>query len=46
LTDIGDKSASAAASPEPSHDEQAEIDRLRAEVEQLRGEQASTVRVG
>jgi hypothetical protein len=44
LTDIGDKSASAAASPEPSHDEQAEIDRLRAEVEQLRSKQASTVR--
>ena len=44
MTDIGDKSASAAASPEPSHDEQAEIDRLRAEVEQLRSKQASTVR--
>jgi len=44
LTDIGDKSASAAASPEPSRDEQAEIDRLRAEVEQLRSKQASTVR--
>jgi hypothetical protein len=44
LTDIGDKSASAAESPEPSRDEQAEIDRLRAEVERLRGEKASTVR--
>ena len=44
MTDIGDKSASAAESPEPSHDEQAEIDRLRAEVEQLRSEQASPVR--
>jgi len=33
VTDIGDKSASAAASPEPSREEQAEIDRLRAEVE-------------
>jgi hypothetical protein len=44
LTDIGDKSASAAASPEPSREEQAEIDRLRAEVEQLRSKQASTVR--
>jgi hypothetical protein len=44
LTDIGDKSASAAASPEPSRDEQAEIDRLRAEVERLRGEKASAVR--
>jgi len=44
LTDIGDKSASAAASPEPSREEQAEIDRLRAEVERLRGEKASTVR--
>ena len=44
MTDIGDKSASAAASPEPSRDEQAEIDRLRAEVERLRGEKASTVR--
>ena len=44
MTDIGDKSASAAASPEPSRDEQAEIDRLRAEVEQLRSKQASTVR--
>ena len=44
MTDIGDKSASAAENPEPSHDEQAEIDRLRAEVEQLRSKQASTVR--
>jgi hypothetical protein len=44
LTDIGDKSASAAASPEPSRDEQAEIDRLRAEVEELRSKQAGTVR--
>jgi hypothetical protein len=40
LTDIGDKSASSAASPEPSRDKQAEIDRLRAEVEQLRSKQA------
>ena len=44
MTDIGDKSASAAENPEPSQDEQAEIDRLRAEVEQLRSKQASTVR--
>lgn len=44
MTDIGDKSDSAAASPEPSRDEQAEIDRLRAEVEQLRSKQASPVR--
>jgi len=44
LTDTGDKSASAAASPDPSHDEQSEIDRIRAELEQLRSERASAAR--
>ncbi len=40
MSDIGGESASAAAAPEAGRDEQAEIDRLRAEVEQLRSEQA------
>jgi hypothetical protein len=44
LSDVGGESASAAAVPEASRDEQAEIDRLRAEVEELRKQQASTAR--
>jgi hypothetical protein len=44
LSDVGGESTSATAGPEPGHDEQAEIDRLRAEVEQLRGQQTATVR--
>ena len=44
MSDMGGESASAAAAPEASHDQQAEIDRLRAEVEQLRSQQASAVR--
>ena len=44
MTDTGDKSASAAASPDPSHDQQAEIERLRAEMEKLRSERAKAAR--
>jgi len=44
LSDVGGESASAAAAPEAGRDEQAEIDRLRAEVEELRSQQASKVR--
>ncbi len=40
MSDIGGESASAAAAPEASRDEHAEVERLRAEVERLRSEKA------
>ena len=44
MSDIGGESAPTAPGPEPSLDEQAEIDRLRAEVEELRSKQAGAPR--
>jgi hypothetical protein len=44
LSDVGSESTSATAGPEPGLDERAEIDRLRAEVKELRRQQTATVR--
>jgi hypothetical protein len=44
LSDTGSEPGPEAGGPEPSQDEQAEIDRLRAEVNELRSQQAGQVR--
>jgi hypothetical protein len=44
LSDTGSEPGPEAGGPEPSQDEQAEIDRLRAEVDELRSQQAGQVR--
>jgi hypothetical protein len=44
LSDTGGEPGAAAEDPRPSQDEQAEIDRLRVEVDELRRQQASQVR--
>ena len=44
MSDTGSEPGPEAGGPEPSQDEQAEIDRLRAEVNELRSQQAGQVR--